>query len=94
MRCKSSSPASSSDRSSTHCRAGRTPAPADVVDLCVDQLESIAWGVPSEDVRMTAPRAMLEAIARDLLDGGTELLANPLGWRRPEAQSVGDRAGE
>ena len=59
-----------------------------VLDLCVDQLESIAWGAPSEDVRMTAPRSMLDAIARDLLDGGAELLANPSGWKRPEAQSV------
>jgi hypothetical protein len=31
---------------------------------------------------------MLDTIARDLLGGGTELLANPLGWKRPEAQSV------
>lgn len=59
-----------------------------VLDLCVDQLETLAWGAPSNDVRMTAPRFMLEAIARDLLDGATELLANPRDWKSSEAQSL------
>jgi hypothetical protein len=59
-----------------------------VLDLCVDQLESIAWGAPAHEVRMTAPRSLLEAIAKDLLDGGNELLANPLGWKPAEAQSL------
>jgi hypothetical protein len=57
-----------------------------VLDLCVDQLETLAWGEPSSEVRMIAPRLLLERIARDLLDGGEECLANPLGWSSPEAQ--------
>jgi hypothetical protein len=65
--------------------AGRLRA---VLDLCVDQLETLAWGAPSNDVRMTAPRFMLEAIAQDLLDGATELLANPGGGKSSEAQSL------
>lgn len=70
------------------------PSPEDarrlrrVLDVCVDQLESLDWGAPEGDVRMTAPQFLLEAIAHDLLDGGAELLANPLGWRPPEAQSL------
>jgi len=59
-----------------------------VLDLCVDQLETLAWGEPSGDVRMVAPRFLLAAIARDLLDGGGELLADPPGWKGPEAQSL------
>ncbi len=59
-----------------------------VLDLCVDQLETLDWGAPEGEVLMTAPRFLLEAIARDLLDGGAELLANPLGWKPPEAQSL------
>jgi hypothetical protein len=59
-----------------------------VVDLCVDQLETLAWGEPSSDVRMIAPRLLLEAIAGDLFDGGQERLANPVGWNTAEAQTV------
>jgi hypothetical protein len=59
-----------------------------VLDLCVDQLETLAWGEPSSEVRMIAPRLLLERIARDLLDGGEECLASPLGWSSPEAQRV------
>jgi hypothetical protein len=59
-----------------------------VLDLCVDQLETLAWGEPSSEVRMIAPRLLLERIARDLLDGGEECLANPVGWSSPEAQRV------
>ncbi|HTP23378.1 MAG TPA: hypothetical protein VMJ65_27480 [Solirubrobacteraceae bacterium] len=59
-----------------------------VLDLCVDQLEALAWGEPAEEVRMVAPRRLLEEIAQDLLDGGNERLANPLGWNTPEAQRV------
>jgi hypothetical protein len=59
-----------------------------VLDLCVDQLETLDWGAPEGDVRMTAPRSLLEAISRDLLDGGTELLANPHGWKPAEEQSL------
>jgi hypothetical protein len=59
-----------------------------VLDLCVDQLESLAWGEPSGDVRMIAPRLLLEAIARDLTSGGRERLASPGGWNRAEAQRV------
>jgi hypothetical protein len=58
-----------------------------VLDLCVDQLETLAWGAPSDDVRMTAPQFLLEAIAEDLHDCGAELLANAVGSRAPEAQS-------
>lgn len=59
-----------------------------VLDLCVDQLEALAWGEPSGEVRMIAPRRLLEAIARDLLDAGNEQLADPVGWKTPEAQRV------
>jgi hypothetical protein len=59
-----------------------------VLDLCVDQLDTLAWGEPSSEVRMIAPRLLLERIARDLLDGGEECLANPVGWSSPEAQRV------
>ena len=59
-----------------------------VLDLCVDQLETLAWGEPSDEVRMLAPRFLLETIAGDLLDGGHERLANPLGGNTPEAQRV------
>ncbi len=59
-----------------------------VLDVCVDQLETLAWGEPSDDVRMVAPRRLLEAIALDLLGGGNERLANPVGWNSPEAQGV------
>ncbi len=59
-----------------------------VLDLCVDQLETLAWGAPSNDVRMTAPRFLLAAIAQDLLDGATEVLASPLGRNPSEAQSL------
>ena len=59
-----------------------------IVDLCVDQLETLAWGDPSGEVRMMAPRRSLESIAQDLRGGGNERLANPLGSNTPEAQSV------
>ena len=59
-----------------------------VLDLCVDQLETLAWGEPLDEVRMIAPRRLLEGIARDLLDGGHERLAHPLAWNTPEAQRV------
>jgi hypothetical protein len=59
-----------------------------VLDLCVDQLEALAWGEPSGEVRMTAPRLLLEAIAQDLRDGGNERVCNPLGWNSPELHRV------
>jgi len=59
-----------------------------VLDLCVDQLDALAWGEPSDAVHMIAPRPLLESIARDLHDGGEERLANPVGWNTPEAQRV------
>jgi hypothetical protein len=59
-----------------------------VLDLCVDQLDSLAWGEPSEEVHMIAPRLLLEPIAHDLLEGGHERLANPVGWNSPEVQRV------
>ncbi len=59
-----------------------------VLDLCVDQLETLAWGEPPDEVRMVAPRFLLEKIAGDLLEGGNERLANPQGWNTPEAQRV------
>lgn len=59
-----------------------------VLDVCVDQLETIAWGESSSEVRMLAPRCLLGAIAEDLLDGGHERLASPVGWNKPEAQRV------
>jgi hypothetical protein len=59
-----------------------------VLNLCVDQLDALAWGAPDGDVRMTAPQSLLEAIAGDLLDGGADLLANPVGWKQSEAQSL------
>jgi hypothetical protein len=37
---------------------------------------------------MTAPRPLLEAIARDLTDAGQECLTNPLGQDTPDAQRV------
>ncbi len=57
-----------------------------VPDLCVDQLETLAWGEPSDQVRMTAPRRLLESIARDLADAGEECLADALGRNTPYAQ--------
>jgi hypothetical protein len=59
-----------------------------VLDLCVDQLETLAWGEPASEVRMEAPKFLLEMVARDLLDGGNERLVNPLGGNTPEAQRV------
>lgn len=59
-----------------------------ILDVCVDQLESLAWGEPADDVRMIAPEHLLEAIAQDLLGGGNERLANPVGWNSPEARRV------
>ena len=59
-----------------------------ILDVCVDQLETLAWGEPSDDVRMVEPRRLLEAIAQDLFDGGNERLENPVGWNSPEAQRV------
>jgi len=59
-----------------------------ILDLCVDQLETLAWGEPSDEVRMIAPRFFLETIALDLFDGGHERLANPVGWNTPTAQRV------
>jgi len=58
------------------------------LDVCVDLLEALAWGEPSDDVRPVAPRPLLEAIAQDLLDGGNERLVNPVGWNSPEVQRV------
>jgi hypothetical protein len=57
-----------------------------LVDLCVDQLETLDWGEPTGDVRMMAPRVFLQTIGEDLRDGGNERLANPVGWNRPELQ--------
>jgi len=59
-----------------------------VLDVCVDQLETLAWGEPPDDVRMIAPRPLLESIAHDLLGGANERLASPVGWNNREAQSV------
>jgi hypothetical protein len=59
-----------------------------VLDLCVDQLETLEWGEPAGEVRMTAPRFLLEAIARDLRDGGHERLENQVGSNDREAQRV------
>jgi hypothetical protein len=59
-----------------------------VLEVCFDQLETLAWGEPSREVRMTAPRVFLEAVALDLRDGGNERVANPLGWNTPEEQRV------
>ena len=59
-----------------------------VLDLCVDQLETLAWGEPRRDVRMTAPRFLLETIARDLRDAGHERLSKAVGWNTPGAQRV------
>jgi len=63
-----------------------------MLDLCVDQLETLDWGEPAGDVRMNAPPLLLESIAHDLLDGGNESLANPLGSNTPDTQSVRRRA--
>jgi len=59
-----------------------------VLDVCVDQLEALGWGELSDEVRMVAPRRLLHGIAQDLLDGGNERLANPVGWNTPEARRV------
>ena len=59
-----------------------------VVDLCVEQLDTLAWGEPEGDVQMVASRTLLEAIANDLRDGGNERVAHPVGWNTPEAQRV------
>lgn len=59
-----------------------------ILDLCVDGLEMLAWGDVTAEVRMMAPRLMLEMIAQDLLDGGNERLAHPLGWNTSEVPNV------
>jgi hypothetical protein len=59
-----------------------------VLDLCVDQLETLAWGEPAGEVQMIAPRPLLESVAQDLLDGGRERVADPVGWNTPKAQRV------
>lgn len=59
-----------------------------VLDLYVDQLEALAWGEPSGEVRMMAPRLLLETIAQDLRDGGNERVADPLSWNSPEVQRI------
>jgi hypothetical protein len=59
-----------------------------VLDTYVEQLEALAWGDPPDEVRMSAPRLLLESIAKDLLDGGNERLANPARWDTREAQRV------
>ena len=58
------------------------------LDLCVGQLEALDWGEPSGEVRMMAPRLLLETIAEDLRGGGDEQVANPLGWSTAEARNV------
>jgi len=58
------------------------------LDACVDQLEMLAWGAPLGDVRMMAARTELETLAQDMLDGGNERIANPVGWNSPAEQSV------
>jgi hypothetical protein len=59
-----------------------------VLDTCVDQLDLLAWGDPPGDVLMRAPRSLLEDLARDLLDGGNERLADPLSWKAPAEQTA------
>lgn len=59
-----------------------------VLDQCVDQLEALAWGEPREEVRMIGSRLLLESIALDLLNGGRERLANPLGSNTADAARV------
>jgi hypothetical protein len=59
-----------------------------ILDVCVDQLETLEWGAPAGEVRMTAPRHLLETIAQDLIGGGNERLANPMGCSNPEPHSV------
>jgi hypothetical protein len=59
-----------------------------VLDRSVDQLETLAWGEPSREVRLNGPRVLLEAIARELLDGGNERLADPLRGNTLEARSA------
>jgi hypothetical protein len=56
-----------------------------VVDLCVDQLDALSWGEPVGEVRMIAPRRLLEVIAKELHEGGREHLEHPVGWNAPEA---------
>lgn len=64
------------------------PSREDVARLrtVLDQLETLAWGEPPGDVRMSGPRPLLQEIAEDLHDGGSERLANPLSASPPEAQ--------
>jgi hypothetical protein len=57
-----------------------------VLDRSVDQLETLAWGEPSGEVRMSAPRPLLESIAQELLDGGNARLADPPSAKPLEAQ--------
>jgi hypothetical protein len=59
-----------------------------ILNMCVDQLEALAWGEVSGAVRMLAPRVLLETLAQDLLDGGNERLADPMGWNTLEARRV------
>lgn len=58
------------------------------LDLCVDQLEALAWGEPDGQVQMIAPRLLLEAISSDLRDGGNERLANPMCRQALEIRTV------
>jgi hypothetical protein len=58
------------------------PAPADLselralLDLHVDQFEKLQWGEPPGDVELSCPRALLDGIACDLVEGGEVRLAS------------------
>jgi hypothetical protein len=58
-----------------------------ILDLSVDQLETLGWGEPSGNVTMMAPRLLLETVAQDLIDGGNESLAHPLEAHNVRAQA-------
>ena len=59
-----------------------------IMDLYVDELESLQWGDPTDDIRVTLRRPRLELIARELREGGEERLADLTGWHTADAQAV------
>jgi len=65
-----------------------------LVDLYMDQLDMIAWGEPAGAVEMVCPRAILETVARDLLEAGEDQVASQAGWYTEQPAAVRRRGRE
>lgn len=65
-----------------------------IMDLYVDELESLEWGDPVGEVEVILRTSRLEAIARELREGGEESLADPTGRHTPDAHDVYRRGHE